>query len=92
MDKEINKEEELIINKQLSTSFVDAATVYTRSDDHCLIQWLAFFPEGPTEQARLIIPKDKLKDVIKYLCAAVNYFPQKPKQKKKLKPIAKKSK
>ncbi len=76
---------DVIANNNLTTLFVDDVYVHPRKDGIYYIRYTTFLPEGDVEQARLITDEVHFQDIINTLCAAANYYPKKPINKKQKK-------
>ncbi len=74
---------ELILNNNLPVVTSDNLSFYLRADDVCLLRLSTQLPEGLLEQARIMINKERLIDMIDVICSNINYYPVKPKAKKK---------
>lgn len=62
-----NKHTDIIYNSTSPTIFVDNLTIETRSDGNHLLRFLIFLPEGFKEEARLMVPNESLKTMLKIL-------------------------
>lgn len=63
----------------LPTLFADHLLLARREDNLFLLRFAAELPEGLTEQARLIINKERLVAMIDILCSTAEYYPSKTK-------------
>ncbi|WP_045211266.1 hypothetical protein [Desulfonatronovibrio magnus] len=69
---------QLHLNNNNKTLWVDQLTIAVRDDGLCLARMFTRLPEGNFEQFRFVTSEDKLKDFVKALCSATNYYPKKP--------------
>ena len=80
------KEEQSIqikINDNLPILLVDNLTISTRSDGLHIVRFTTQLQEGIKEQARMMIPENSMKAMLDVLCSHCDYYPAKPRSKKK---------
>jgi len=77
---------EIVLNENLPALAVDNLQVSARGDGFVLLRFLVHLPESLTEQARLVVQQENLKQMIEHLCLQMDHYPAKAKPKKKRSP------
>lgn len=77
MPEEQKKEIQILVNPSVQTLFADHLVVLKRTDDLVGLRVIAELPEGWTEQARLMVPKERLIRFVDVICAQIDYYPSK---------------
>ena len=83
--KEAQKVLEVRANEALPTVFVDNLVITGRTDDLYLVRFTTSLPEGLSEQSRMMIPKERMREMLEVLCNHCDYFPTKKKPRGKAK-------
>jgi len=78
--KTSNKPVEIHLNANLPVLMVDSFNISLRQDNAVLIRLLALLPEGLTEQARFMVDKERLKNMLDLFSEITGHYPA-PKKK-----------
>jgi len=62
----------------LPVLFADSLIANKRKDGFHLLQIMVSLPEGPHEQARVMITEGQLRRFIENLCVHCDYYPERP--------------
>ena len=81
--KQAKKSIKIKVNDNLPILLVDNLTISTRSDGLHIVRFTTQLQEGIKEQARMMIPENSMKAMLDVLCSHSNYYPAKPRSKKK---------
>ncbi len=74
--KENSYSKGIITNPELSTNYVDYASISGRNDDLVLLRFFVQLPEGMSEQSRVLAKRDFFCKFIDTLCKSINYYPK----------------
>jgi hypothetical protein len=73
--KTSNKVVDMHLNSALPVLMVDTFNINLRQDNIVLIRLLAHLPEGLTEQARFMVDKEKLKNMLDLFSEVLEHYP-----------------
>ena len=91
MPSKKESKQELQTNNNISTLYIDDVYIDRRTDKMNLIRLTVALPDNiDNEQARIMCSDDDLQRIIANLCRAINYYPDRPIDKKRK--VTKKSK
>jgi len=74
---------EAYINNNLPTLYVDDVDARHREDGMNYLSFTTNLPDVFVEQVRLMIDDEHLHQIIDYLCLTTDYFPKRPRKRKR---------
>ncbi len=78
-DEQERRVTEIQTNDNLPLLFVDNLNINSRGDGFHVLRFISHLPDGFKEQARMVVPKQALQNMLDALCSHTDYFPAKPK-------------
>lgn len=84
MSTKNDSKQELQMNDNLPTLYIDDIYIDRRTDKMNLVRFTVALPDNiDNEQARIMLSNDDLQRIISNLCGAIDYYPERPSKKKK---------
>jgi hypothetical protein len=90
--QKIKKEskDELVLNNNLPTLYIDGFSLSRRKDKMNLLRLGVTLPEMTSEQVRVMFDEETMKSMVDTFCESINYYPEHPKKTTKAKKCNKK--